>query len=738
MITFTDPKQLPCLHSFCLHCLEGILRTSGRRDIITCPECRRESRVPSSGNLKDLPTNFRINSLLDVLAIKQCSTTGVKCGNCDNKSAQSCYCFQCCFFWCDNCNCITAHNIIRANREHRVLALTDFKDEDFENVLKRPAFCQKKHHEKDELKFFCKICETPICNACALTDHEGHAKMLLEEAANESRLKVKSVIDSKKKQVQQKKNEITILTQTCIQIQEQAAAVKSNTQKFAEAVMRVIEAKKQEICNEVENQATESIQRLVTQKSEIEYQVQINETVIEQAETLLERSASAAIVQLDKSLDAIFQEVVVNDEGERVNCDLEAARRFIFVESETLMDKMNTEGIGSLKTFFSNTSAHQSRAEGKGTSEAIVGLEAGFVLITRNAEGEQCYEERDCVTVEIRNQQGQCSAKKAQVQDNQDGSFQISYFPTETGKCDVSLKVNGQQFNGSPFVVTVKPREYRPVLWFGKQGSTAGMLSKPWGVAVNERNEIAVTDNGNSRVQLFNSDGTYLRSFGRKGDKNGEFNFPCGIGFDKNDKIIVADANNNRVQCFSEQDEHLNTFSNKGNLDHQLGAPHGLAIDSDGNLMVADRLNKLIKIFHADGQFLRTIGEEGYFTFPFHCVQYKKYLIVSESDEHCVKVFDWDGKFLYKFGKKGEGDGEFNVPRCLSINKAGHLMVCDALNNRVQVFELNGKFITKFGTKGSEIGEFQNPVSTAVLNDGRIAVTDFNNHRIQMFEQILT
>ena len=293
--------------------------------------------------------------------------------------------------------------------------------------------------------------------------------------------------------------------------------MKSNTQKFAEAMVRVIEAKKQEICNEVGNKATESIQRLVTRKSEIEHQVQMNETAIEEAETLLERSASAAIVQLDKPLDAIFQVAVMND-GDRVNCDLEASRRFIFVENETLMDKMNTEGIGSLKAFFS-TSAHQSRAEGKGTSEAIAGLESGFVLITRNAEGEQCYEERDCVTVEIRNQQGQGSAKKAQVQDNKDGSFQISYFPTETGKCDVSVKVNGQQINGSPFVVTVKPREYKPVLSFGKQGSTAGMLRHPWGVAVNERNEIAVTDKGNNRVQLFNSDGTYLRSFGTKGNE---------------------------------------------------------------------------------------------------------------------------------------------------------------------------------------------------------------------------
>ena len=139
MTTFTDPKQLPCLHSFCLHCLNEILRRSGHHDVVICPECRRECKVPSSGNLKDLPTNFRINSLLDVLAIKECNTTAVKCGNCDKKSSKSFYCFQCCAFWCE-VNCISLHNGMKVNKEHRVLALKDFQDEDFENVrLKAPS-----------------------------------------------------------------------------------------------------------------------------------------------------------------------------------------------------------------------------------------------------------------------------------------------------------------------------------------------------------------------------------------------------------------------------------------------------------------------------------------------------------------------------------------------------------------------------------------------------------------------
>ena len=732
MNTFTDPKQLPCLHSFCLHCLQGIQRTSGRRDVITCPECRRESRVPGNGNLNELPTNFRINSLLDVLAIKECNTTGVKCGNCDKKSSKSFYCFQCCAFWCEE-NCITLHNGMKANKEHRVLALKEFQDKDFETVLKRPAFCQKKHHETEELKFFCKDCKVSICNACVVTLHEGHAKTTLKEAANERKLKVKSVIESQKQNVQQNRNRIEKIDETCIQIQERVATVKRDAQNFAEKMIDIIEAKKQEIINKADHQAAESIERLVIQKSEIEHQVNMTETVIEDTETLLKRSTSAEMVILDESLHPVFPEEV-NYERE-VDCDFEVLRQFSFVENVTLMNEINTEGIGSLKTSLYKTSANQSSAEGKGISEATVGLEAQFVLITRNAKGEQCYEERDCVTVEIRNQQGHDCATKARVQDNKDGTYKISYFAKETAKCDVSVKVNTENVRGSPFEVQVKLRQYRAVLSFGKEGSAAGMLNKPWGVAVNERNEIAVTDRNNNRIQIFSSDGTYLRFFGIKGDKQGEFNSPSGIVFDKNGNLLVVDRNNSRVQCFSEHGEHLNTFSSKGSLDHQLNCPLGLSVDNDGNIIVADsNYNKVIKIFYPKGQFLSKIGVEGCFTLPFHCVQCEQCLIISDSEDHCVKVFDKDGNFLYKFGKKGKRDGEFNAPHCLSVDKAGHLMVCDKMNHRVQVFELSGKFITKFGTFGNGIGELNCPVSAGVLSDGKIVVTNFSSNRIQIFE----
>ena len=525
MVTFTEPKQLPCLHSFCLHCLEGIQRTSGRHDMITCPECRRESQVPG-GNLKDLPTNFRINSLLDVLAIRECGSTGVKCGNCDKRRVESFYCFQCYSFWCDEC--IIGHNIIRANKEHRVLALKEFEYQDIENVLKRPAFCPRPGHEKKELEFFCKKCQETVCSSCVVTAHDGHVKVLLEEAANESKLQVMSAIESRKAKVQKMRNKISKIDEDCRNIEAKVAKVKRSAQQFAESMIAVIEAKKQEIIAEADHEAQQSLQRLRVQRIDIENKVKNIETAVGKSETLIKRSTNAELAQIDKTLSTIIPNEV-DIEREQVDCDLEGLRQFFFEQNESLKTKTNNEGIGCIRTFSSRTNVDQSIAEGKGFTEAIVGIQANFVLTTRNAEGQQCYKKCNRVTAEIKNHEGHDCAAEVRVQDKKDGSYKISYFAKESGRCEAVVKVNEEQVRGSPFPVQVKPRQFRPVLSFGQRGSSTRMLNQPWGVAVSERDEIAVTESANSRVQVFSSDRTYLWSFGRKGNKQGEFNYPRGI-----------------------------------------------------------------------------------------------------------------------------------------------------------------------------------------------------------------
>ena len=728
MSTFTDPKILPCFHTFCLHCLNEIQRTSGKHGEITCPECRRKFQVPGSGYPKDLPANFRMNSLLDVMAIQKCNVSGVKCGNCEKTSAESFYCFQCCAFWCEDCS--AAHNLIKANKTHRVLAIRDFQDKDIENVLKRAVYCQKKHHEKEELKFFCKQCEVSICNTCVVTFHEGHDKVLLQDAANEKKLSLESAIESQKEKLLQMRNLISELQNEYIKIQGQVTHIRKSSQSFVDSLIKVVEEKKMEILKKVEDKANESFERLAVQQSEVENEIQLIETSIDKTETFLKRSSNAEIMQFNT-----VQEEAVGDGLRQVEDKLEDPGNFVFIANQKLIDQVSSDGVGSF--FLSKTKSNNSGAVGKGITDVTVGLKAQFVLTTRSAENKRCYEQFTSVSMEMRNDQGHNCATGVQVQDNKDGSYNISYFAKEVGAFRASVMINGEHVSGSPFTVQVTPRQYEPVLSFGRKGSSwsSGKFDCPWGVAVNERNEIAVTDNSNNRVQIFSCNGKFIRSFGKKGVKKGEFKDPSGIAYLNNGNIVVADTFNDRLQIFTERGEYLAQIGSEENPDPQFNSPMGLSVDNDGNIIVADSDNKLIKIFTPSGQFVRKFGGEDLLVDPLHCIQKDQYFIVSDEGDHSIKVFNTDGDFLDKFGNEGKGDVEFSGPHCLSVDKAEHLMVCDCGNNIVQVLDLSGKCITKIRVPyGGEIEPFQLPTSTAVLTDGRIVLTDYFNNRMLIIE----
>ncbi|CAH1802447.1 unnamed protein product, partial [Owenia fusiformis] len=59
----TDPRILPCHHSFCLQCLQEIARRSFRNSI-KCPECRALSTLPSEG-IKGLKKDFIRNTIIE-------------------------------------------------------------------------------------------------------------------------------------------------------------------------------------------------------------------------------------------------------------------------------------------------------------------------------------------------------------------------------------------------------------------------------------------------------------------------------------------------------------------------------------------------------------------------------------------------------------------------------------------------------------------------------------------------
>lgn len=61
--TFTDPRALPCQHTFCLQCLES---TAGPRPgAMLCPLCRRTFSIPRDG-LAGLTRDFKVQALIEL------------------------------------------------------------------------------------------------------------------------------------------------------------------------------------------------------------------------------------------------------------------------------------------------------------------------------------------------------------------------------------------------------------------------------------------------------------------------------------------------------------------------------------------------------------------------------------------------------------------------------------------------------------------------------------------------
>lgn len=62
---YTDPKSLPCLHSFCLECLRSLAEVNPDRNEITCPMCKRIIELSGNG-VTDLPNDFKSVQIIDI------------------------------------------------------------------------------------------------------------------------------------------------------------------------------------------------------------------------------------------------------------------------------------------------------------------------------------------------------------------------------------------------------------------------------------------------------------------------------------------------------------------------------------------------------------------------------------------------------------------------------------------------------------------------------------------------
>jgi len=85
-----------------------------------------------------------------------------------------------------------------------------------------------------------------------------------------------------------------------------------------------------------------------------------------------------------------------------------------------------------------------------------------------------------------------------------------------------------------------------------------GMFRQVTDVSWDAAGNAYVTDGYiNSRVAKIDKDGTWLKSWGEPGDQPGQFNLPHSIAVDARDNIYVADRGNRRIQVFDTDGKFL-------------------------------------------------------------------------------------------------------------------------------------------------------------------------------------
>ncbi|XP_041768586.1 RING finger protein nhl-1 isoform X2 [Anopheles merus] len=296
---------------------------------------------------------------------------------------------------------------------------------------------------------------------------------------------------------------------------------------------------------------------------------------------------------------------------------------------------------------------------------------------------------------------------------------------------------------GIPGAAGMSPRtqylqKRRQLFQIGGRGSEPGSFTWPRGIAVGPDNSIVVADSSNHRVQVFDSNGIFVKEFGQYGNGDGEFDCLAGVAVNRIGQFIIADRYNHRIQVLDPAGRFLRSFGSQGTTDGKFNYPWGITTDALGFIYVCDKENHRIQVFQSDGSFIGKFGtcgkEKGQLEHPHYiAVSNTNRVIVSDSNNHRVQIFDVNGRVLTTFGGEGSEEGQFKFPRGVAVDDQGYICVADSGNNRIQIFHPDGSFLRAFGSWGSGDAEFKGLEGVAIMSNGNILVCDRENHRVQVF-----
>ena len=538
--------------------------------------------------------------------------------------------------------------------------------------------------------------------------------MDIQQAAEQQKLKMMEVLQEMKADMADYEIQMEKTTELWRKSREKIAAARNNVQTTVEELIRVLRKHETDMVTKLDVLDGAEQRNHATQLEYFQACVIQFKTSVEHCEVILERNSSFEILQAQ-------QDVIERCKGliKATKMDIYKPTHVNYLVNEDYVQNVRSAVPGQVEV--STTNPLRSVAEGKGLEKGEAGRQSCLKIVTNDSDGKQCYSEIDQIKVKVQSPTGEDLNNR--VRFLTDGTCWVNYTPTCHGRHEVMIEVNDQPVRRSPWSVQVCPHQYYLRDFRGVRGKAQGQFKEPCDVALNKKTgNIAVADQNNKRVQLFDSQLNYLTEFGQKGPAAKKLSNPTSVAFTNTGNLIIIASS--AIYCFNENGQFLNSITNK-----HLNDPFKLTITCDDHMVVSDRGDKSIKVLSPDGtELVQSFSASDCDESPWVGVCHQDMFFVSYPSAHVVKAFSKEGEFLYDIGSEGSGDGHLSKPLGLVIDRFNNLVVCDGDNSDLKVFSLDGKFVDKiisdykdFALMLSDCRDcaFKYPCSVALSSNGK-------------------
>ena len=259
---FSDPRVLPCLHIYCLKCLQGLV--SKEKSDLSCPQCRAKHEIPKG----DVANYLRDLSIIPELeAVKATTKKETKmCGLCTSGEVAVGYCQDCGENLCSYCQ--DMHKKVKMFATHKIIS-TDATSLTITYATNKPVLCP--HHPKYELEIFCKTCDTLVCSMCMLeTTHKGHSYDFLKNVRDELMKRIKSTTQSMKAKGKEFKSRLVSVEKFEQRVCSQRDKLETEINAICDEYISKIQAMKEELLKQVESKFTEDSKIIWATKNHLE------------------------------------------------------------------------------------------------------------------------------------------------------------------------------------------------------------------------------------------------------------------------------------------------------------------------------------------------------------------------------------------------------------------------------------------------------------------------------------